>query len=240
MKYNKYKILIGIASIVLCLFVVVTFLPITEGYDVYKDKPKAFTKPYQNADTGIQRAYSDLTNMRKSINDLAKKIRSLNEEIKSKKFKTKSPAYRDATVKDRDKTQKDIDFKVTQYNAGIQLYTNMLVRSQNAMNSSGSGPGAPGSIENAAPHYPLYKFKGCWTYGHDVAYPVVNRLVFGNVKTMNECVGKSSNLGMPTAAYDGKNICMGGMFDYKSKTSAKCVDTYPNGKSWLVYSKSAI
>ena len=65
-------------------------------------------------------------------------------------------------------------------------------------------------------------------------------VLFGNVKTMQECVGKNSLLGVPTAAYDGKNICMGGMFDYKTKTSAKCVDTYPNGKSLLVYSKSAM
>ena len=240
MKYNKYKILIVISVIVLSLFVVATFLPITEGYDVRKNTLKAVPPPFTGADKETIELYNQLKTKRTEITDLGTALKPIIREIASYKFTKKPKAYRDAKKSDRDTRQKNINTKVAAYHGFLQMYINGMNIAQN-QSRSGSGPGSPGSIENAAPHYPLYKFKGCWTHGHDIAYPILDsRLVFGNVKNMEECVERNSKLGMPTAAYDGTNICMGGMFDYKPKTAAKCVNTYPNGKSWLVYSKSAM
>jgi hypothetical protein len=241
MKYSKYKILIFISVIVLSLFVVASFLPISEGFNVMRDKLNPLPPPPgPNDEKGFTDMYNLLKAKSKEIANLRPPIKAIIQEMKSNQFKKKTKAYRDAKKADLDSRRKAIKTKVANYNAYRQWYINAMNRSQTQLRS-GRGPGSPGSIENAAPRYPLYKFKGCWTYGHDVTYPVLDsRMVFANVKNMEECVGKNSLLGVPTAAYDGKNICMGGMFDYKTKTSAKCVDTYPNGKSWLVYSKSAL
>ncbi len=99
-------------------------------------------------------------------------------------------------------------------------------------------PPAPGSnITNAAPHYPKYKYKGCWTHGHDTTYPIVNQMLFKDTPNMNNCVKKISELGLSVAAYDGNGICMGGDKEYQTQTSTDCSGTYPKKKSWLVYSK---
>ena len=90
--------------------------------------------------------------------------------------------------------------------------------------------------ENAAPNYPNYKFKGCWTYGNDTAYPILTKTIAQNVTSMDDCVGKASNLGLSSAAYDGSNICFGGGSEYSTNTPVKCKHTYHKGKSWLVYS----
>ena len=92
------------------------------------------------------------------------------------------------------------------------------------------------SLENVAPNYPNYKFKGCWTYGNDTAYPILTKTIAQNVTSMDDCVGKASNLGLSSAAYDGSNLCFGGGSEYSTNNRAKCKHTYPKGKSWLVYS----
>jgi hypothetical protein len=93
------------------------------------------------------------------------------------------------------------------------------------------------SIQEAAPNYPEYKFKGCWTYGNDTQYPILNKMVASNIPNMSDCVRKVSQIGLQSAAYDGKNLCIGGGSEYTQTTPINCDNTYTKDKSWLVYSK---
>jgi len=93
-------------------------------------------------------------------------------------------------------------------------------------------------VQDAAPNYPDYKFKGCWASGNNTEYPILTQMVIPNVFNMNDCVQSISRAGLQTAAYDGKNLCLGGGPEYAEYTSYKCEDTYKKGNSWLVYSKS--
>ena len=93
-------------------------------------------------------------------------------------------------------------------------------------------------IQDSAPDYPNYTFKGCWSSGNNTMYPILNKMVIPNVFNMNDCVKSISRAGLQSAAYDGKNLCFGGGSNYTEYTSSKCDDTYTKGKSWLVYSKN--
>jgi hypothetical protein len=94
------------------------------------------------------------------------------------------------------------------------------------------------SIQDAAPTYPDYKYKGCWSSGNDTQYPILTKMVVSNIFNMDDCVGKISQAGLKSVAYDGKNICTGGGEEYSEYTHAKCDSTHSQGKSWLVYSKN--
>ena len=81
------------------------------------------------------------------------------------------------------------------------------------------------AIQDAAPNYPNYKYRGCWTYGHDTSYPILSKMVVNKIPNMNECVGRVSQQGLKTAAYDGKNLCFGGGSEYSTNTSVNCEQT---------------
>lgn len=93
-------------------------------------------------------------------------------------------------------------------------------------------------IQDAAPDYPNYTFEGCWASGNNTQYPILKKMVIHNVFNMNDCVKNISQAGLQSAAYNGKNLCVGGGPEYAEYTSSKCDDTYTKGKSWLVYSKN--
>ena len=94
------------------------------------------------------------------------------------------------------------------------------------------------NVEDAAPNYPSYKYKGCWSYGNDTQYPILSKMVVSNISNMDDCVGKISQVGLPSVAYDGKSLCFGGDNSYSEYNSTNCESTYGQGKSWLVYSKN--
>jgi len=95
-------------------------------------------------------------------------------------------------------------------------------------------------IQNAAPNYPNYKFKGCWRYGQNQSHAVLNKMVSTKIPTMDECVHRVSKQGLHSAAYDGSGICFGGGSEYATYTPVNCETTYDKGKSWLVYSTDMI
>jgi len=94
-------------------------------------------------------------------------------------------------------------------------------------------------IQNAAPNYPNYKYKGCWIHNNDASYHILSGMGTNNIPNMNACVSKISEKGFHSAAYDGKSLCLGGGAEYsiKNNTKVNCDTTYSKGKSWLVYSK---
>jgi len=94
------------------------------------------------------------------------------------------------------------------------------------------------NVEDAAPNYPSYKYKGCWSSGNDTQYPILKKMVVSNISNMDDCVGKISQVGLPSVAYDGKSLCFGGDNSYSEYNSTNCESTYGQGKSWLVYSKN--
>jgi hypothetical protein len=217
---------------------------------------------YASILSALERAKQTLNDayakLKKDKKNNALKIALKNAENSAKFYQTQ----KDTSAKGVDKATRDVTNATLKFEAAKNAVTEATAEYKYLMSkitqstSSGQAPPAgPGggsggqsfgagsgggtnteSIPEAAPNFPNYKFKGCWTTGHDTSFPVLTDMYLTDIKSMDECVKRASQMGLSNVGYDGKGKCIAGKQDYTTSTSTQCYNTYKLDKSWLVYS----
>lgn len=232
------------------------------GLDAAKFTKRNADTIYKTAGLSLETAKTELntakTQLQLSPNNVTyqKAVKNAQTKVDTKQIDTNS-AYARANA-----AEKALNEAMGKLNAAL-INTNELIANFNYLvnnigktSSSGKAPPAgPGggsggqsfgagsgggtnteSIPDAAPNFPNYKFKGCWTTGHDTSFPVLTDMYLTDIKSMDECVKRASQMGLSNVGYDGKGKCIAGKQDYTKSTSTQCYNTYKLDKSWLVYS----